>query len=150
MPRSTLSCLILARISHAAWCIGASDRVKLVLRERVEPGRRGSPMPTHCSATGMAFGRVGGRDVVAEFDGGRVTSLRALLSRTEYGYNDPLGLALQLQEPAFEVSLLCGGLMSAPPSRPSNDEGWLNAPLRQSDRDAPDFLHRPGNRQAWR
>src|SRR4051812_49162655 len=60
------------------------------------------------------------------------------------------GLALQLQQPAFEVSLLCGGLMSAPPSRPSNDEGWLNAPLRQSDRDAPDFLHRPGNRQAWR
>src|SRR4051794_28037833 len=59
-------------------------------------------------------------------------------------------LALQLQEPAFEVSLLCGGLMSAPPSRPSNDEGWLNAPLRQSDRYAPDFLHRPGNRQAWR
>src|SRR3954470_7965970 len=59
-------------------------------------------------------------------------------------------LALQLQQPAFEVSLLCGGLMSAPPSRPSNDEGWLNAPLRQSDRDAPDFLHRPGNRQAWR
>src|SRR3954462_10615900 len=59
-------------------------------------------------------------------------------------------LALQLQRPAFEVSLLCGGLMSAPPSRPSHDEGWLNAPLRQSDRDAPDFLHRPGNRQAWR
>src|SRR4051812_4721378 len=61
-----------------------------------------------------------------------------------------LALALQLQEPAFEVSLLCGGLMSAPPSRPSHDEGWLNAPLRQSDRDAPDFLHRPGSRQAWR
>src|SRR3954454_14209822 len=59
-------------------------------------------------------------------------------------------LALQLQQPAFEVSLLCGGLMSAPPSRASNDEGWLNAPLRQSDRYAPDFLHRPGNRQAWR
>src|SRR3954449_877968 len=31
-------------------------------------------MPTHCSATGMAFGRVGGRELVAEFDGGRVTS----------------------------------------------------------------------------
>src|SRR3954462_351155 len=59
-------------------------------------------------------------------------------------------LALQLREPAFEVSLLCGGLMSAPPSRPSNDEGWLNAPLRQSDRYAPDFLDRPRNRQAWR
>src|SRR5215204_2890283 len=63
---------------------------------------------------------------------------------------DSRGLALQLQQPAFEVSLLCGGLMSAPPSRPSNDEGWLNAPLRQSDRDAPDLLHRPGNLQAWR
>src|SRR3954467_14296116 len=31
-------------------------------------------MLTHCSATGMAFGRVGGRELVAEFDGGRVTS----------------------------------------------------------------------------
>jgi hypothetical protein len=31
-------------------------------------------MPTHCSATGMGFGRAGGRDLVAEFDGGRVTS----------------------------------------------------------------------------
>src|SRR3954451_4314398 len=31
-------------------------------------------MPTHCSATGMAFGRTGGRELVAEFDGGRVTS----------------------------------------------------------------------------
>ena len=28
-------------------------------------------MPTHCSATGMAFGRAGGRELVAEFDGGR-------------------------------------------------------------------------------
>src|SRR4051812_31770504 len=41
-------------------------------------------------------------------------------------------LALQLHVP-FQVCVLCGGLMSAPPSRPSNDEGWLNAPLRQSD-----------------
>src|SRR4051794_26391829 len=31
-------------------------------------------MPTPCSATGMAFGRTGGRELVAEFDGGRVTS----------------------------------------------------------------------------
>src|SRR3954462_15492359 len=31
-------------------------------------------MPTHCSATGMAFGRAGGRELVAEFDGGHVTS----------------------------------------------------------------------------
>jgi Transposase DDE domain group 1 len=31
-------------------------------------------MPTHCSATGMAFGRAGGRELGAAFDGGRVTS----------------------------------------------------------------------------
>jgi len=31
-------------------------------------------MPTRCSATGMAFGRAGGRDLVAAFDGGLVTS----------------------------------------------------------------------------
>src|SRR5215211_2597112 len=71
-------------------------------------------------------------------------------SRRRHELNEAFMLALQLQQPAFEVSLLCGGLMSAPPSRPSTDEGWLNAPLRQSDRDAPDLLHRPGNLQAWR
>src|SRR4051812_39979936 len=60
-----------------------------------------------------------------------------------------IGLALQLHVP-FQVCVLCGGLMSAPPSRPSNDEGLLNAPLRQSDRYAPDFLDRPGTLQAWR
>jgi Transposase DDE domain group 1 len=31
-------------------------------------------MPTPCSATGMAFGRAGGRELIAAFDGGRVTS----------------------------------------------------------------------------
>src|SRR3982750_2099008 len=31
-------------------------------------------MPTQCSATRMAFGRAGGRELVAAFDGGRVTS----------------------------------------------------------------------------
>src|SRR3954454_8940131 len=31
-------------------------------------------MPTQCSATGMGFGRAGGRELVAGFDGGRVTS----------------------------------------------------------------------------
>src|SRR3954453_20638526 len=31
-------------------------------------------MPTQCSATGMAFGRAGGRERMAAFDGGRVTS----------------------------------------------------------------------------
>jgi hypothetical protein len=38
-------------------------------------------------------------------------------------------LALQLHVP-FQVCVLCGGLMRAPPSRPRQDEGWLNAPLR--------------------
>jgi len=46
-----------------------------------------------------------------------------------------LHLALQLR-PAFEVSLLCGGLMDAAPSGPRQDEGWLNAPLRQPNRHA--------------
>jgi len=31
-------------------------------------------MPTHCSATGMGFGRAGGRELIAAFDGGCVTS----------------------------------------------------------------------------
>jgi hypothetical protein len=62
----------------------------------------------------------------------------------------PITEALQLQQSAFEVSLLCDGLLGAPPSRPSHDEGWLNAPLRQADRYAPDLLHRPGHLQAWR
>jgi hypothetical protein len=31
-------------------------------------------MPTQCSATGMAFGRAGGRELIAAFDGGCVTS----------------------------------------------------------------------------
>jgi DDE family transposase len=31
-------------------------------------------MPTQCNPTGMIFGRAGGRTVVAEFDGGLVTS----------------------------------------------------------------------------
>jgi hypothetical protein len=36
-------------------------------------------MPTQCSATGMAFGRAGGRELVAAFDGGRVTSAAGAL-----------------------------------------------------------------------
>jgi hypothetical protein len=34
---------LLARISHGLGCIGVSERVNLVLRERVEPGRRTLP-----------------------------------------------------------------------------------------------------------
>src|SRR3954466_15967906 len=40
----------------------------------MSPDRGHSPMPTHCSATGMAVGRTGGRDLSQEFDGGRVAS----------------------------------------------------------------------------
>src|SRR5580765_4918598 len=36
--------------------------------------RGGSPMPTECSASEMDFGRAGGRRVVADFDGGLVSS----------------------------------------------------------------------------
>ena len=59
-------------------------------------------------------------------------------------------LALQLQQAAFEVRLLCDGLVGAAPSGPRQDEGWLNAPLREPDRHAPDLLHRPGHVRAWR
>ena len=38
---------------------------------------------------------------------------------------------------------LCGGLMSAAPQRPGDDQRRLNAPLRQPHGDAANFLHRP-------
>jgi len=38
-------------------------------------------MPAQCSATGMAFGRAGGRELVAAFDGGRVTEWRLAHAR---------------------------------------------------------------------
>ena len=51
-------------------------------------------------------------------------------------------LALQLPS-VFQVRALCGGLMGAPPERPSNDMGRLDAPLRKPCDDAADFLRRP-------
>src|SRR3954471_22030483 len=51
-----------------------SGWVKVVVPQRLDSGQRRSPMPTQCSATGMAFGRAAGRNLVAAFDGGLVTS----------------------------------------------------------------------------
>src|SRR5947209_7179737 len=51
-------------------------------------------------------------------------------------------LALQLHS-VFQVRALCSGLMGAPPERPSNDMGRLDAPLRKPCGDAADFLRRP-------
>ena len=62
----------------------------------------------------------------------------------------PIALALQLRF-LFDVGFLCGGLMGASPSRPCNDEGGLDAPLRQPHRDPADLLDRPADHGAvWR
>jgi len=61
--------------------------------------------------------------------------------------NDP---ALQLQFLFFpDVRDLRGSLMCAPPERPSDYLCRPNAPLRQPDGDATDFLDRPAD-QRWR
>src|SRR3982750_4731227 len=101
------------------------------------------PLGRHVSISGSSFIQCASASIAPPHPGGA----KAIPVRR---FKVEQALTLQLQQPGFEVSLLCGGLLSAPQSRPSNDEGWLNAPLRQSDRYAPDFLDRPGNRQAWR
>src|SRR3954453_11975104 len=114
---------------------------------RQRTARQFQPFPSQCSRPTAAIRCARKPALLGEVERasqGRFSSpwcLPVLLGRR---------LTLQLQQSAFEVSLLCDGLMSAPPSRPRQDEGWLNAPLRQADRYAPDFLDRPGNLQAWR
>jgi hypothetical protein len=44
---------------------------------------------------------------------------------------------------SFDVSAAGRGLVSAPPERPGDDMGGLDAPLRELDRDTTDFLYRP-------
>ena len=51
-------------------------------------------------------------------------------------------LALQLRF-LFEMRFLCCGLMSAPPERPCDDIGGLNAFSRETLSYAADFLDRP-------
>ena len=64
----------LARISHSVWVHRGFESAIVVLRERLALIRQGSPMPTECSAKPSIFAPVEGRPVVAEFDGGAMTS----------------------------------------------------------------------------
>jgi len=41
------------------------------------------------------------------------------------------------------------GLMGAPPERPSDGASGLNAPLREFEGDAADFLDRPADQECW-
>src|SRR5271155_2052169 len=50
------------------------ESAKLVLRSTSYADSKGTPMLTQCSPTEMEFGRAGGRRVVADFDGGLVSS----------------------------------------------------------------------------
>jgi hypothetical protein len=44
---------------------------------------------------------------------------------------------------------VCGGLVGAPPERPCDDVGGIDAPLRETLRYAPDFLERPADEVGW-
>jgi hypothetical protein len=46
------------------------------------------------------------------------------------------------------VSSTCGGLVSASPQRPCNDEGWLDAVLLEPLCYSADFLDRPADEAA--
>jgi len=49
-------------------------------------------------------------------------------------------LALQLRS-TFDVSLLCGSLMGAPPQGPGDHMSWADAALGQAHRHTPNLLH---------
>src|SRR5262252_2393925 len=51
-----------------------SESAKVALRERLSDDSEGIPMPTECSADLFGFAAVEGREVVAGFDGGAITS----------------------------------------------------------------------------
>ena len=55
-------------------CLRGPERGKVLLQQRLQPTQESSPMPTECSAERMGFARVDGRAVVADFDGGAITS----------------------------------------------------------------------------
>src|SRR4051812_13307283 len=62
-------------------------------------------------------------------------------------------LALQLLSPplfSFQMRALGGSLVSAPPERPGDDVGWLDASLRQTCGNAADLLDRPANERLFR
>jgi hypothetical protein len=58
-------------------------------------------------------------------------------------------LALQLRF-SLDVSVSCGGLMSASPEGPGDDASGLDAPLRKLHRHTPDLLNRPADQSAAR
>ena len=64
----------LARISHNNWCIGAANSVKVVVLQQFLADTRSAPMPTECSGDLFGFAPVEGREVIAAFDGGAITS----------------------------------------------------------------------------
>ena len=64
----------LTRISQTTSASGLRIRQKLFCDNDLRRFRKGGPMQTECNAKRSAFGRVEGRPVVAEFDGGALTS----------------------------------------------------------------------------
>jgi hypothetical protein len=50
----------------------------------------------------------------------------------------------------FQMRALGGGLVSAPPKRPGDDVGWLDAPLRKTCGNAADLLDRPSDKRLFR
>src|ERR1700704_5931357 len=65
---------MLAWISHTKLAHRGAESAKVVLRERLCNDSRNTPMPTECSADLFGFAPVEGREVVAAFDGGAITS----------------------------------------------------------------------------
>src|SRR5215831_7323551 len=63
----------LARISHPTECIGAANQRKLLCENDFQRSRS-APMRTECNADLFGFTPVAGREVVAAFDGGAITS----------------------------------------------------------------------------
>ncbi len=49
---------------------------------------------------------------------------------------------------SFDVSILCGGLVSVAPHRPGDDVSGPDAALRQAHRHTPDLLNRPADQSA--
>src|SRR5690349_19670380 len=64
----------LTRISHRVQVHRGSESAKVLLRQRLIAEQRSSPMPTECNAGLFDFAPVEGRQVIAAFDGGVITS----------------------------------------------------------------------------
>src|SRR5262245_32076268 len=60
-------------ISHGVVRRGCESE-KIVVQQRFSPDWQSAPMPTECSADLFGFTAVEGREVIAAFDGGSITS----------------------------------------------------------------------------